>query len=266
MLLAVDVGNTETVVGLFGHGPPRHEDGDVVDLADHWRLSTEASRTSDELALVLGQLLAQRGVRLDTDVTGVAVCSGVPRVTAALRALCDRHLHLAPVVIGPGTRTGVPIRYENPREVGADRIANAVGALDRYPAPLVVVDFGTATTLDAISAGGEYLGGAIVPGVEIALDALYSHAALLRRVELVAPRQVIGTSTESAIQSGTLHGTAVLVDGMVARMEAEMGEPTVVATGGLSNLVAPLTRRVQHLEPWLTLHGLRLVYERNTCR
>jgi type III pantothenate kinase len=264
MLLAVDVGNTETVVGLFDDGPAGSDDGSAVDPVDHWRLSTEASRTSDELALVLSQLLAQRALRLDGDVTGVVVCSGVPRVTAALRALCVRHLDLVPVVIGPGTRTGVPIRYENPREVGADRIANAVGALDRYPPPLVVGDFGTATTLDAISARGEYLGGAIVPGVEIALDALYAHAALLRRVELIEPRQVVGTSTESAIQSGTLYGTAALVDGMVARMEVELGRPTVVATGGLANLVAPYTARVQHLEPWLTLHGLRLVYERNT--
>ncbi len=259
MLLVIDVGNTETVVGLFEAGP---DAGD--DLVDHWRLSSDASRTSDELALLLGQLLALRDLRLATDLTGVAVCSGVPRVTAALREMGTRHLGRAPVVIGPGTRTGVPIRYENPREVGADRIANAVGALDRYSPPLIVVDFGTATTLDAISADGEYLGGAIVPGVEIALDTLYSHAALLRRVELVAPRQVIGTSTETAIQSGTLYGTAALVDGMVARMEVELGEPTVVATGGLSNVVAPLTRRVQHQEPWLTLHGLRVVYERNT--
>lgn len=263
MLLAIDVGNTETVVGLFAdRSAGSHDAGD--DPVDHWRLSSDASRTSDELALLLGQLLALRDLRLDTDVAGVAVCSGVPRVTTALRQLCTRHLGLDPVVIGPGTRTGVPIRYENPREVGADRIANAVGALDRYAPPLIVVDFGTATTLDAISAEGAYLGGAIVPGIEIALEALYAHAALLRRVELVEPRQVIGTSTEAAIQSGTLYGTAALVDGMVARMEVELGESTVVATGGLVNLVAPLSTRVAHQEPWLTLHGLRVVYERNT--
>lgn len=256
MLLAVDVGNTETVVGLF-------DDGSDADPVEHWRLATEVTRTADELALLLGQLVGLRGLRLDVDVTGVAVCSGVPRVTAALRAMVARHFGLVLVVIGPGTRTGVPIRYENPREVGADRIANAVGALDRFVPPLVIVDFGTATTLDAITAEGEYVGGAIVPGVEIALDALYSSAALLRRVELVEPRQVIGTSTEAAIQSGTLYGTAALVDGMVARMEVELGEPTVVATGGLASLVAPYAARVQHLEPWLTLNGLRVVYERN---
>jgi type III pantothenate kinase len=263
MLLAVDVGNTETVVGLFDDAPSG-KDPSAGEVVDHWRLSTEAARTSDELALLVGQLLALRGLRLDTDVTGVAVSSGVPRVTAALREMAAKHLGLDPVVIGPGTRTGVPIRYENPREVGADRIANAVGALERFDPPLVIVDFGTATTLDAISAGGEYLGGAIVPGVEIALDALYEKAALLRRVELVdQPRQVIGTSTEAAIRSGTLYGTSAMVDGMVSRMEEELGVPTVVATGGLSPLLAPLTRRVQHLEPWLTLHGLRVVYEKN---
>lgn len=255
MLLAVDVGNTETVVGLF-------EDGADKGPVEHWRLSTETSRTSDELALLLGQLVALRGLGLG-GLTGLAVCSGVPRITAALRQMSARHLGLTPVVIGPGTRTGVPIRYENPREVGADRIANAVGALDRFPPTLVIVDFGTVTTLDAITAEGEYLGGAIVPGVEIALEALYSQAALLRRVELVEPRQVIGTSTEAAIQSGTLYGTAALVDGMVARMEVDLGEPTVVATGGLAGLVAPHAARVQHLEPWLTLNGLRVVYERN---
>ncbi len=262
MLLAVDVGNTETVVGLFEGATG--DAADPRDLVDHWRLSSDPSRTPDELALVLGQLLALRGLGFG-DVSGLAVCSGVPRLTAALRQLCARHLGRPPVVIGPGTRTGVPIRYENPREVGADRIANAVGALARFEPPIVVVDFGTATTLDAISPAGEYLGGAIVPGVEIALDALYHHAALLRRVELVeAPRQVIGTSTEAAIQSGTLYGTAALVDGMVARMAEVLGRPTVVATGGLSTLVAPLTRSVQHQDPWLTLRGLQVVFERNT--
>ncbi|MDQ3354406.1 MAG: type III pantothenate kinase [Actinomycetota bacterium] len=262
MLLAVDVGNTETVVGLFEPTPGAAAGHDLL---DHWRLSSEATRTSDELALVLGQLLALRDLRLSPDVTGMAVCSGVPRLTAALREMCTRHLGWPPVVIGPGTRTGIPIRYENPREVGADRIANAVGALDRFAPPLIVVDFGTATTLDAISPAGEYLGGAIVPGVEIALEALYERAALLRRVELVeAPRQVIGSNTEAAIRSGTLHGTAAMVDGMVARMEEELGPSTVVATGGLSNVVAPLARSVQHQDPWLTMHGLRVVFERNT--
>jgi type III pantothenate kinase len=257
MLLAVDAGNTETVVGLF------EATGDPRQLVDHWRLSSDPERTSDQLGLLLKELVGLHGLALSTDVTGMAVCSGVPRVTAALRRMADRYLGFPPVVIEPGTRTGVPVLYENPREVGADRIANAVGALERFQPPLVVVDFGTATTLDAISARGEYLGGVIVPGVEVALEALYERAALLRRVELVEPRQVIGRSTEQAIQSGSLYGTAVLVDGMVARIEVELGRSTVVGTGGLCRVVAPFTQRVQHLEPELTLHGLRVVFRRN---
>ncbi|MGI8759187.1 MAG: type III pantothenate kinase [Acidimicrobiales bacterium] len=257
MLLAIDVGNTEIVVGLF------EGRGEASELIDHWRLSSDVERSSDELALLVGQLVALRGLRLDADITGVAMCSGVPRVTAAVRDLSARYLGLVPVVVGPGTRTGVPVLYENPREVGADRIANAVGALERYTPPIVVVDLGTATTLDAISADGEYLGGAIVPGIEVALDALYERAALLRRVALVEPHQAIGRSTEAAIQSGTLYGTAALVDGLVARMAAEIGEPTVVVTGGLAPLVAPLCARVHHVEPWLTLQGLRVIFEKN---
>ncbi len=257
MLLALDVGNSEIVVGLFDD---QVASGDPV---DHWRISSDAERTSDELALVLVQLLDLCSLGLSDDITGVVMCSGVPRVTAAVRQLTARHLRFAPVVIEPGTRTGVPVLYENPREVGPDRIANAVGALDRFEPPIVVVDFGTATTLDAISAKGEYLGGAIVPGIEVGLDALYDRAALLRRVELVEPRHAIGRNTDAAIQSGTLYGTGALVDGMVARMETELGEPAVIATGGLAALVAPYCRRIQHLEPWLTLRGLRVVFEHN---
>ena len=257
MLLAVDVGNTEIVVGLF------EDPGGDKELVDHWRVSSDVARSSDELALLVRQLIGLRGLRLDGDIAGISLCSGVPRVTSALRAMADRYLGFAPVVVGPGTRTGVPVRYENPREVGADRIANAVGALERFQPPLVVVDFGTATTLDAISSAGEYLGGAIVPGIEIGLDALYDRAALLRRVELVEPRQAIGRSTEQAIQAGTLYGNAALVDGLVGRMETELGTATVVATGGLAALVAPYCARVDHLHPWLTLHGLRAVFERN---
>ncbi|MDP9020249.1 MAG: type III pantothenate kinase [Actinomycetota bacterium] len=257
MLLAVDAGNTETVVGLF-EGP-----GGSTELVDHWRLSSDPERTSDQLGLLVKELVALHGLALPSDVTGLAVCSGVPRVTAALRQMAARYLGFPPVVIEPGTRTGVPVLYENPRDVGADRIANAVGALERFQPPVVVVDFGTATTLDAISARGEYLGGIIVPGVEVALDALYERAALLRRVELVEPRHVIGRSTEQAIRSGSLYGTAALVDGLVARMEVELGPSTVVATGGLARVMAPFSQRIEHLQPELTLHGLRVVFERN---
>jgi type III pantothenate kinase len=167
------------------------------------------------------------------------------------------------VVLGPGVKSGMPILYENPKEVGADRIANAVGAFDLYGGPSIVVDLGTATTFDAVSAKGEYLGGAIAPGVAISLEALFEHAAALRRVEMVEPRSVIGRSTAEAVESGVLYGFAAQVDGLCQRFMEELGPSSVVATGGLSELIAPHARAVQHVEPWLTLHGLRIVYERN---
>jgi type III pantothenate kinase len=255
MLLAIDVGNTQTVVGLFAG----------ADLLDHWRIATNAERTSDEHALVIQEFLGFHGFPsgLDSDVRGIAVSSGVPQVTAALREMAERYFRFAPVVLEPGTRTGMPILYDNPKEVGADRIANAVGAYDLYGGPTIVVDFGTATTFDAVSAKGEYAGGAIVPGIEVSLEALTAKAALLRRVELGEPRHVIGRTTVESIQSGVVFGTVDMVDGMCRRIEDEQGPSTVVATGGLAGLMAPLSSRIDHHEPWLTLHGLRLVYERN---
>jgi type III pantothenate kinase len=254
MLLVVDVGNTQTVVGLYGGG----------DLLDHWRIATNAERTSDEHALLFTQFLEQHGFSFHDDITGVAVSSVVPRLTSVLREMTDRYFDFDAVVIEPGIKSGVPILYDNPREVGADRIANAVGALDLYGGPAVVVDFGTATTFDAISAKGEYLGGAIVPGIEISMDALFARAAWLRRVELVEPRNVIGRSTIESIEAGVVYGTVELVDGMVRRFEEELGKSTVIATGGLGSLIAPLSDTIDHLEPWLTLHGLRLIHQRNT--
>lgn len=264
MLLVIDAGNTHTVVGLYdldSHpaGTTRAaEDG----LLDHWRISTDASRTSDEFAVMLQGFLSFRDVDLD-DIDGVAVSSGVPRLTASLRELCERHLDFDPVVIEPGVRTGIAILYENPKEVGADRIANAVGAFDLYGGPTIVVDFGTATTCDAVSANGEYLGGAIAPGIEISMDALVGRAAALRAVELKEPRNVLGKSTIESIQSGAVYGFAAQVDGLCDRIEGELGECTIVATGGLADLITPLSTRIAHTEPWLTLHGLRLVYEKN---
>jgi type III pantothenate kinase len=196
--------------------------------------------------------------------TGIAVCSGVPMVTGALREMSERYFGFAPLVLEPGVRTGMPILYDNPKEVGADRIANAVGAYELFGGPVVVVDFGTATTVEAISDKGEYLGGAIVPGVEISLDALFGRAAGLRRVELVAPRHVIGKSTLESVQSGLIHGFSGQVDALVGKIAAELGAPTtVVATGGIADLIVPYTSTVQHVEPWLTLYGLRIVFERN---
>lgn len=266
MLLTVDAGNTQTVVGLYDDfdgdapgGTLRPEDG----LVDQWRISTEADRTADEFAVMLAGFLSLRGYSLD-DIEGMAVSSGVPRLTATLRELSDHHLEFDPIVIEPGVRTGISILYENPKEVGADRIANAVGAFDLYGGPTVIADFGTATTCDAVSAKGEYLGGAIAPGIEISMDALVGRAAALRAVELREPRTVLGRSTVESIQSGALYGFAAQVDGLCERIQAEIGDCTVVATGGLSELIAPHSRCIEHVEPWLTLHGLRLVYIKNT--
>ncbi len=255
MLLAIDVGNTQTLIGLYGVGS--------AELVDHWRISTNAERTSDEYALVVQEFLGFHGFSFADDIGGVALSSVVPRVTAALREMTMKYFGFAALVVGPGIRTGMPIRYDDPKEVGADRIANAVGAFDRFGGPTVVVDFGTATTFDAISDKGEYMGGAIVPGIEISLDALFEKAAGLRRVELIAPRNVIGRSTAESIQSGAIYGFAAQVDGIVERLEVELGTSSVVATGGLANLIAPHSRKIAHHEPWLTLHGLRLIYERN---
>ncbi len=253
MLLTIDVGNTQTVLGLF----------EGTELLHHWRIATNAERTSDELALLVSELLALRGIEFRPERLGIAISSVVPRITAALREMTEEWFGVKAVVLEPGARTGMPILYDNPKEVGADRIANAVGAHDLYSGPCIVVDFGTATTFDAISGLGEYLGGAIIPGIEISLDALFGRAAALRRVELVEPRNVIGKNTVESIQSGAVYGFAAQVDGLCERMEVELGEATVIATGGLAGLIAPLSTKIAHLEPWLTLHGLRLIWERN---
>jgi type III pantothenate kinase len=271
MLLAMDVGNTETVIGLFGPETPETPDAmgfaratDERGLAFHWRISTVADRTPDEHAMVLTQLLDLEGLDLRSAVTAIAISSSSPMANTQLRRMANRWFSaLEFTVIGPGTKSGMPILYDNPREVGPDRIANAVGAYDLYPGASIVVDLGTATVFDVISAKGEYLGGAISPGVAISLDALYSHAAALRSVELVRPRSVIGRSMIESIQSGVLYGFAAQVDGMVERILEELGEATVIATGGLAGLIAPHTKHVQQVEPWLTLHGLRIVHERN---
>jgi type III pantothenate kinase len=265
VLLAIDVGNTQTVVGMFGPDPldavPTAEGARLI---HHWRIATVAERTADEYALLVTHLLDLKDLDVADTVTGVALSSGVPRVTAALREMFNRWYPVPIVVVEPGTRTGMPINIDNPKEVGADRIANAVAAFDLFGGPTIVVDLGTATTFDVVSTRGEYLGGAIAPGVEISLDALFERAAALRRVELVeAPRNLIGKSTVEALQSGAVYGCAAMVDGMCRRLEEELGPSTVVATGGLAELIGRASTAVQHHEPWLTLHGLRLVFERN---
>lgn len=278
MLLAIDVGNTQTVIGIFDvevtENRTTRVDGTMYGLIHHWRITTVRDRTGDEWALELAQLLRLAGFRLDPltgmdvlqdarQVTGIAFSSSVPSVTASLRAMFGARVDLPIVIVEPGIKTGMPILSDNPKEVGADRIVNAVAALDLYAAPIIVVDLGTATTLDAISAAGEYLGGAIVPGIEISMDALFARAAALRRVELVAPRRAIGRTTVEAMQSGAIFGYGALVDGLVARFVAELGDSTVIATGGLGGLITPHAPSIAHYEPWLTLHGLRLLFARN---
>lgn len=277
MLLAIDVGNTQTVVGVFEGAAAALEGrppGELPGLRCSWRAVTVAERTADEHALLLRQLLGLAGLALpgpgeqpagEERIEGIVVSSSVPPVTGTLREMVARWFSVPLVVVGPGTRTGMPVRYENPKEVGADRVVNAVAAISLFTAPLIVVDLGTATTFDAVSAAGEYLGGAIVPGLEISLDALYDHAAVLPRIALGAPRRAIGRSTVESMQGGAVYGHAALVDGMCARIEEELGAATVVVTGGLGGLVAPYLRRSVHYEPWLTLHGLRLLYSLNAA-
>lgn len=253
MLLAIDVGNTEMVVGVF-----RDEE-----LAWRWRMSTVPDRTADELALLFGGFLQQQELSFDRNVTGVVLSSVVPSATQALREMVRRYFRFPPVVVEPGVKTGVPVLTDNPKEVGADRIVNALAAFTRFGGPCVVVDFGTATTFDCVSDQGEYVGGAIAPGLQVAARALFEHTARLPLVELVAPNAAIGKNTVESVQSGLIFGYASLIDGMVERIAKELGHPTVVATGGLAPVVIEECKTVDHHEPWLTLEGLRLVFEKN---
>jgi type III pantothenate kinase len=249
MLLAIDIGNTNTVLGVF--------DGER--LVDSWRVRTDRHATADELAFLYQGLLA--GYTID----GVSVCSTVPAVLREVRRTVVRAFDDVPaVIVEPGTRTGVPILIDNPKEAGADRIMNTLAAHHLYGGPAVVVDFGTSTNLDVVSARGEFLGGVLAPGIEIALDALASRAAQLRHVELVTPRTVIGKSTVESLQSGMIFGVVGQVDGLVRRISAELdAEPAVIATGGLAPLVIAESETLRYHEPHLTLVGLRLVFEKN---
>jgi type III pantothenate kinase len=249
VLLAVDIGNTNTVLGVF----------DGPDLVESWRVKTDARDTADELALTY------RGLLGNTKVDGVAACSTVPAVLGQLRIMLERYYpHLPAVVVEPGVRTGVPLLYDNPKELGSDRIVNALAAYHLYGGPAIVVDFGTSTNFDVVSAKGEFIGGVLAPGIEISIEALASRAARLVKVELTRPRAVIGKSTVEALQSGILYGFAGQIDGLVRRIVAELGRPaTVVATGGLATVVIEESETIQKHEPDLTLVGLRLVYERN---
>lgn len=253
MILAIDVGNTQTVLGLF-EGP---------ELREHWRVSTDPLLTSDELRVKVGGLMQAAG-RGWGDVARVVVASVVPSLTLAYEEMSKAATGRLPMVVGPGLKTGIPIRYDDPREVGADRIVNALAAVEAFGAPVIVVDFGTATTIDVVEPSGAYVGGVIAPGVETSAEALFDRAARLSKVDLEPPAKVIGSNTRESLQSGLLLGQAAMVDGLVRRCWAETGaECPVVATGGLAVRMAPLCETVSEADPDLTLKGLILVHDRN---
>ena len=261
MLLCVDVGNTNIVMGTFPDGAAKHAAPGAT-----WRLSTRANAQADEYAVLLRQLLQLEGLAEDA-IDAVAIASSVPALQGVFVELCRRRLGIEPLIVGVGVRTGVRVRYDSLRDVGADRIVDAAAAFAEHGGPICVVDFGTGTTFDAIDADGQYLGGAIAPGIEIAADALAARAAKLRRIELVAPPHAIGANTAHAVQSGLIYGYVGLVEGMVTRFRAELGgDPYVLATGGLADTIAPLTRAIDGVDPWITLKGLRLIWQANTGR
>jgi type III pantothenate kinase len=253
MLLAIDVGNTQTHVGAF----------DGSDLVEHWRFSTDREATGDQIAIMIHELLALRGIEF-SDVDAEAISSVVPRLVPEYRQLFERYLEREALIVGPGTKTGMPIRLDNPRELGADRLVNAVAGYDHCRDACVIVDFGTAITYDAVSGSGEYLGGIIAPGIEISIEALTSRAARLPKVDIERPRALIGKSTEASIQSGVVYGFAAQVDGICRRLRQELGEGiTTIATGGLANVIVGFTETIDVVDDLLTLKGLRLIYERN---
>jgi type III pantothenate kinase len=248
MLLAVDVGNTQTVFGLY----------DDDRLGDRWRIATEAQRTGDELGALLKDFLDRRVL------DGICLASTVPRLVREYEHLAERWAKVPLLVLGPGVRTGIAVHYDDPREVGPDRIANAVAAKERYGAPAIVVDFGTSTNFDVVSPAGDYVGGVLAPGIEISMDALFARAARLVKVDYVEPPSVIGRTTAAALQSGLVYGFAGQVDGIVAAIRRELGvDAPAIATGGLAELIAPHAGTIAHVDPFLTLDGLRLVWVLN---
>jgi type III pantothenate kinase len=249
VLLAVDVGNTQTALGLYAGS----------ELSENWRLATERSTTADELGVLLSGLL-------DFDVVdGICLASTVPVLVREWELLAAKWAEARLLVVGPGVKTGIPIRYDDPREVGPDRIVNAVAAKERYGAPVIVVDFGTSTNFDVVSPEGEYVGGVLAPGIEVSMEALFSRAARLVKVDYAAPPAVIGKTTVGGLQSGLVYGFAGQVDGIVGRIREELdAEARAIATGGLADLVAPHSRTIERVDPFLTLDGLRLVWELNS--
>lgn len=256
MLLAIDVGNTNIVIGVFRDAA----------LVHSWRLTTIRERTSDELGILITNLCDRYEIR-QSDISGIIIASVVPPLTGTLVAMVTEYFGRVPLLVEPAVNGGMPILYDNPHEVGADRVVNGIAAFEAYGKglPVIVVDFGTATTFDAISAKGEYLGGVICPGPQISADALFQRAAKLPRVDVKKPARVIGTNTVASMQSGLFWGYVDMVEGLVRRMKAELGgAAVVVATGGLASIVAPESKLIEHVDPELTLRGLRLVWERRT--
>jgi len=247
-LLAIDVGNTQTGFGLF----------EGAELREHWRVATERNRSGDELGALFGNFLDLSAVE------GVAVASTVPQLHRAYEDFAKEYARAELLEVCPGVKTGVPVRYDDPREVGPDRIANAVGAVERYGAPCIVVDFGTSTNFDVVSPAGEYVGGVLAPGIEVSMEALAARAARLFRIDFAAPETVIAKNTAQSLQSGLVYGFAGQVDGIVDRIRGELGvEARTVATGGLADLIVPHARTLEQIDPFLTLEGIRLIWERN---
>lgn len=253
MIFVLDVGNTNTVLGVY----------EKDDLKYHWRIETSRNKTEDEYGMLVKSLFEHVGITFQ-DIHGIIISSVVPPIMFSLERMCKKYFHVNPLVVGPGIKTGLNIKYDNPREVGADRIVNAVAGIHEYGSPLIIVDFGTATTYCYINEKEEYMGGAIAPGISISTEALYSRASKLPRIEIAAPEHIIGKNTVAAMQSGILYGYVGQVDGIVSRMKAYSKiEPKVIATGGLASLIANESESIDIVDPFLTLKGLRLIYKRN---